>query len=120
MAFDAFRRRLGQRRWAPAGTIVLVDDHGSDTLIEIMPVGNAGHYAKFRPHALRKRPVAATPHLRKRDLEAQRRLDTNHCRSFARPLGVAACRNGLGIEPRQYLLDAAGSENPVNQLTARR
>src|SRR6266436_2370747 len=114
MAFDTLRRHLGEHRWAPARMIVLVDDHGADTLIEIVPVSDAGHYAEFRPHARLERPVAATPHLRKRDLQAQRRFGANHRCNFARPAGVAACGCRLGIEPRQYLLDAAGGENPVD------
>src|SRR5215831_3473714 len=98
----------------PARTIVLVDDHGPDTLVEIVPISDAGHYAEFGPHALLKRPVTATLHLRQRDLEAQRRLGANRRRHIARPAGVALCGRGLCVEPRQYLLDAAGGENPVD------
>src|SRR5689334_14584711 len=98
MSFDVFRGHLGERRRSPVWTIVLVDDHGPDALIEIMSICDAGHYAEFRLHALRKRPVAAMPHLRKCDLEAERRLGTDRRRDLACPARIVTCRRGLRVD----------------------
>src|SRR5450631_1275234 len=113
------RRHRGEARGAPARPIVLVDDHRANALIEVLSIDDARHDAPLRAHAVRKRPLAAAPQLRQRELEAERRLGADGRGDGAGPFGIIApnlgttCRR-LGVEPREYILDAVAGEDSID------
>src|SRR6266481_3385795 len=77
MAFDLGLADGGQRGGSPARGIVLVEDHGTDSFIEIVTVDDARNDAELGAHALAERPVRTAAHLRQRNLQARRRLPAN-------------------------------------------
>src|SRR5262249_55262185 len=79
MPLEVRGRPLGERRGPPARRIVLVDDHGAHSLIKVRPAHDPRHDAELGAHALVERPLRPAPHLRKRDLEAERRLAADGC-----------------------------------------
>src|SRR5262249_21948793 len=110
MRLDVGLADLPQRRWPPLRRLVLVDDHRTDSLIEIMPPGDAGNYSEFGAHALVEIEAAATAQLRQRDLEAQRRLGAHGSGGGAGKGHICASGCGLGVESCQDVLDPIGLE----------
>ena len=51
MTLDRGLVDIGQRRRPPTWLVVLVDDHGPHTLIEIVSMDDTRHYAEFHAHA---------------------------------------------------------------------
>src|SRR5437667_252400 len=93
-----------QRCRLPARPVVLVDDHRSDALVEIMPVHEPRYDAQLRPHAVLKRPRLAAAHLRERELEAGRRFAADRRRGFFRPARIASPFR-LRVQPSENILD---------------
>ena len=73
----------------PARRLILVDDHRSYSLVEVVPPDDAGHDAKFGTHALGEIQRGTAPHLRKRDLQARRRFRAYQGGSAGRKAGFS-------------------------------
>src|SRR5581483_3307971 len=114
MALDLGLADAGERRRPPARLVVLVDDHGTHALVEIVAFDDARHYAEFGAHARRKIPGFAAPHLRQRDLEAERRFGADRGGGLARPI-IA-----LAVERGDDVLDPVMREQAVDGGAMRR
>src|ERR1041385_971567 len=94
MALDLSRAHLIERRRPPTRLVVLVDDHGAHAFIEIVALDETRHYAEFGAHARGEIPTFAAPHLRQRELEAERRFGTHGSGGFLRPAAAVAIERG--------------------------
>src|SRR4249920_2470134 len=115
MALDLLLAYIGERRRSPVWLVILVDNHGTHTLVEIMPVDDTRHYAEFHAHARLEIPCFATPHLCQRQFKAERRFGTHDCRDFAGPVGVGASRRSFTLDRGKNILDHVAHKEAIDQ-----
>ena len=109
---------IRQSRRLPARLVVLVDDHGAHTLIEIVTINDARDYAEFGAHARCEIASCAEADLRQRNFKTERRFGPHQGRGFARPFGVSAAGCRLTIERRQNGFNLVAGEQPVDRGAA--
>ena len=115
MPLDLRLTDIGKRRGLPARPVVLVDDHGAHTLIEIMPMDHARHYAKLHAHARLEVPGFSPPDLRQRKLEAERRFCAYRGGGFPSPFGITTAGHRFAIERGENVLDHVAGKQPINR-----
>src|SRR5882672_2674892 len=71
----------------PARRLVLVDDHRSYALVEVVAAHDARDYAEFDAHARFEIELPPAPQLRQRDLDTRRRFGSDQGCG-----GVGKCR----------------------------
>src|SRR5690348_3829586 len=101
MTFDLGLADSGQCGRPPVRRLVLVDDHRSDSFIEVVPSYYAGNYPVFGAHALVERERSAAPLQGQRELEAERGLLPDRRRRRAGKVACAARLGSAGVEARQ-------------------
>src|SRR5215469_7047711 len=98
--------------------LILVDDHRSYALVEIVLQQQTRDYAEFSAHALGEIKAASAPQLRQCDLQAGRRFAADSGRGGASEAGVIALPGRLRIERGQNAFDAVTCEQAVDRELA--